>query len=374
MKKTLSLFLVFFMLFALVSTVSAAEQPITVKINGETQTYNQPPVIKSGSTLVPLRGIFESLGASVFYDASTKKIHATKGSTVVELQLGKKEALVNGKKVTLSVAAEVMNGSTMVPLRFISESLGANVVWDGATRTITITSKQSTYKSVTDYQGTWISNSQRLDIYFVEKDLIRVFYYYDTGTQSGPYWYDYAYARIDSEGIADFTAYNEAGDRFFFGGVTLLNDEVHLELIDLTTEKEMNVTFTKHDKNVFGNTKLTTSKENQAKLKNLADEFVKTINNQDVKGYLSLIDSNSPDFDTLVEMLETEEITETVKLVSFNLLFGDDEYVAAKVTETYTSKDSSDPYTYTATSIKSFVNVDGKWKLGMATYVDFYFE
>lgn len=124
LKKTLSLFLVFFMLFALVSTVSAAEQPITVKINGETQTYNQPPVIKSGSTLVPLRGIFESLGASVFYDASTKKIHATKGSTVVELQLGKKEALVNGKKVTLSVAAEVMNGSTMVPLRFISESLG----------------------------------------------------------------------------------------------------------------------------------------------------------------------------------------------------------------------------------------------------------
>lgn len=116
----------------------ASNSKITVTINGTKQSYAQPPVMKSGTTLVPLRGIFESLGAKVDYNAKTQAITATKGSTKVKLTIGSKKATVNGKSITLAVPAQTINGSTMVPLRFVSEALGANVNWNPSTNTVTI--------------------------------------------------------------------------------------------------------------------------------------------------------------------------------------------------------------------------------------------
>jgi len=139
MKKTLVLTLILSMILAAFAGLAgAAEQEITVVIDGRTQTYTQAPVIKNGTTLVPLRGIFEALGATVTYDSATKKIVGKKADIEVVLVLGQKKATVNGKTVELAQAAQVMNGSTMVPLRFIGQSLGADVEWEGATKTIWI--------------------------------------------------------------------------------------------------------------------------------------------------------------------------------------------------------------------------------------------
>lgn len=90
--------------------------------------------------MVPLRGIFEALSADVLYDAATRSIKATKESTIVQLQLGSRTALINGRTVYLDVPADTVGGRTMVPLRFVSESLGADVKWSGATRTVLISS------------------------------------------------------------------------------------------------------------------------------------------------------------------------------------------------------------------------------------------
>lgn len=114
-----------------------------VYINGEIQYFNQSAYIKNGTTLVPMRGIFEALGASVQFDNGTKKITGIKDGKTIVLTVGNKKAYIKSNGVTgsvdLSHPAEITNGSTMVPLRFISESLGATVKWDSEFRNVEIT-------------------------------------------------------------------------------------------------------------------------------------------------------------------------------------------------------------------------------------------
>lgn len=96
------------------------------------------PAIIGGSTLVPLRFIGEVLGAKVDWDSADKKITYTLGNKVVILWIGKKEALVNGSTMTMSAAPTIVSGKTLVPLRFIGEALGASVEWIATSKTIMI--------------------------------------------------------------------------------------------------------------------------------------------------------------------------------------------------------------------------------------------
>jgi alpha-tubulin suppressor-like RCC1 family protein len=111
---------------------------ISVILNGETLSFEQLPVIKNGVTMVPMRKIFETLGATIQYEESTRTITATKEDTVVTLQIGSDIMTVNGKQMKLEVAPGLINGHTMVPVRAVSESLKSEVTWDAATLTIFI--------------------------------------------------------------------------------------------------------------------------------------------------------------------------------------------------------------------------------------------
>jgi len=114
--------------------------PIIVLLNGSPMTFDVPPQIISGSTMVPMRAIFNELGATVSWDGPTRTITATRGSDVVALTIGATHATFNGGSRPLNQPAVIVGGSTLVPLRFVSEALGANVRWDGATRTVAIMS------------------------------------------------------------------------------------------------------------------------------------------------------------------------------------------------------------------------------------------
>ncbi len=127
-------------LLSLVLAPAASAQGISVQLDGRNLNFDQPPAMIDGRLLVPLRGIFEALSADVLYDAPTRSIKATKGDTVVQLQLGSRTALIDGRTVYLDVPADTVGGRTMVPLRFVSESLGADVKWNGATKTVVIAS------------------------------------------------------------------------------------------------------------------------------------------------------------------------------------------------------------------------------------------
>jgi hypothetical protein len=117
---------------------ASADAGISVFINGERQTYSQMPILEGGSTLVPMRGVFQALGAEVAWDGTTQTITAATEDTTVQLTLNRKTALVNGKEIAVSIPAKIVGGSTLVPLRFVSEALGANVRWEEATATVRI--------------------------------------------------------------------------------------------------------------------------------------------------------------------------------------------------------------------------------------------
>jgi Copper amine oxidase N-terminal domain/Ankyrin repeats (3 copies) len=137
MKKVLSALLVSSLLFA-GSGVVVAEEPIVVQIDGVKQTYDQPPMMINNRTMVPLRGIFEALGATIAWDDATQSVTATKSKLVIKMQVGANTATVGKRTVKLDQPAVVVNNRTLVPVRFVSESLAARVEWDGAKNTVLI--------------------------------------------------------------------------------------------------------------------------------------------------------------------------------------------------------------------------------------------
>ena len=127
-------------LAALSLAVPAAHaQNINVTVDGDVVPFSgQQPIQQYGTVLVPLRGVFEKLGAKVAFDGGSRTILAVRGATSVELKIGSRDARVNGQPRTLSLPAQEVRGSTLVPLRFVSEALGAGVRWNGASRTVII--------------------------------------------------------------------------------------------------------------------------------------------------------------------------------------------------------------------------------------------
>jgi hypothetical protein len=102
---------------------------IKVKVNGNLIYLDQPPVMDKGRVLVPMRTIFELFGSEVDFNQQTKTIKATRGKTIISLPLNSKQVTVNGVKKSLDTPAKSIKGRTLVPLRFVSETLGSNVKW-----------------------------------------------------------------------------------------------------------------------------------------------------------------------------------------------------------------------------------------------------
>jgi len=116
----------------------------TFIVNGVQNTLDSPPVIKNNRTLLPIRVIIEALGGSVSWDGTEKKVTITLKETTIQLWIGKPTAKVNGTDSPIDatnpkVVPEIINGRTMLPLRFVTENLGCDVQWDGTTKTVTIT-------------------------------------------------------------------------------------------------------------------------------------------------------------------------------------------------------------------------------------------
>lgn len=106
-----------------------------------------PPRAENGRVLVPLRAIFEALDASVNWDDNSKTITAGNKNSI-KLTVGKRTAFINGRAVELDVPAKIIKGRTLVPLRFVSEALGAAVEWQEESRTVVISYLQLDYSKV----------------------------------------------------------------------------------------------------------------------------------------------------------------------------------------------------------------------------------
>lgn len=112
--------------------------PVTVYVNDIELYFDAEPTIVNGRTMVPMRKIFETLGAEISWDGKERKVTAVRGDVTVAISIGKGEALINGEAVTLDAPAMIQNDRTLVPLRFVAEALDCDVDWDHAKRRVII--------------------------------------------------------------------------------------------------------------------------------------------------------------------------------------------------------------------------------------------
>lgn len=143
-RGILTLLTIAAMLLGLMGNASA-ETPITVKVNGsEIQFPDAHPFIdpSSGRTMIPIRFVSEELGAHVSWNQTTKVVSMLKPGTTtlsIFLKIGENKAKVNGIDKVFDAKAVLVNNRTFVPLRFVSETMGAKVEWLAAERTVVIT-------------------------------------------------------------------------------------------------------------------------------------------------------------------------------------------------------------------------------------------
>lgn len=154
-KKVMSALAVSAMLMsALPTSVMDAAARISIYINGTEVPAVQAPVMKAGRVLVPLRSIFEGIDAEVQFNNRTKTITATRGDQEVKLTLGSKAAYINGQLNVMDVPASTIKGSTMVPIRFVSEAFGEKVYWNSRSQRVDV---KTTYTPETPVDDTQFS-------------------------------------------------------------------------------------------------------------------------------------------------------------------------------------------------------------------------
>lgn len=132
---------------------------VNLTIDGQTVALAHPAVMYRGRIMVPLRGVFENLGATVNYDSISRQITARRSGTDIVLALGGLMATINGETRPLDVAPLNADGTVMVPLRFVSEALGAQVTWQAGTRTVSIVNRPVGI-DVVNLQGTLVNPSE----------------------------------------------------------------------------------------------------------------------------------------------------------------------------------------------------------------------
>lgn len=133
-------------------------EEVYLNVNGNRiENLSMPPIIFNGTALVPAREVFEPLGAVVDWKKDQEEVLIAYKDNIISIGINDKFVNVNGKEVSVSVPAKIINNKTMIPTRFIAESLGLYVNWDSNTRIITI----SEPKSVSNVETTTEINSEK---------------------------------------------------------------------------------------------------------------------------------------------------------------------------------------------------------------------
>jgi len=162
MKKLgLCLTVFLFAVIAFASVANAAQNitetpDVKIIIDGEKGTYSDVTIIADGRTLLPLREVLTKLGVQnddehIIWDGAKRSVTVKKDDKVIYLEVGNTVATVNGKEFTIDVPPIIYakNNRTYIPARFVAESLGKEVVWDGDTRSVLIADKE-TYNQIKD--------------------------------------------------------------------------------------------------------------------------------------------------------------------------------------------------------------------------------
>ncbi len=141
----------------LLSVPAMAQDDIKVFVDRAQITFDVPPQLIGGRTMVPLRAIFEAIGAEVSWDGPTKTVTAYNEAYQVKATIGDNTMYVNGNPRQMDIAPMVVNDRTLVPARFVAEAFNCDVNWDGNTKTVFITTKEVDYSQLE--QDSWQSDN-----------------------------------------------------------------------------------------------------------------------------------------------------------------------------------------------------------------------
>ncbi len=139
---------------------AGAGAAIGVCVDGEDLLLDVPPIIVSGRTLVPLRGVFEALGAAVHWVPETRTVVVESNGRRLELPVGAQTAMLDGMHLALDVPARIHHNRTMVPIRFVSETLGAKVHWLAHTRTVVVESMPLPFQHLREVAAYYVQFSE----------------------------------------------------------------------------------------------------------------------------------------------------------------------------------------------------------------------
>lgn len=136
MKKLITLFLTAFLALTVMVFPASAAGEIKVVLDGKEISFDQPPVIVNDRTMVPMRAIFEALGAEVDWNEETRTATGSKCGIYIDFQIDEPYMLKNTINIELDAPATLINGRTMLPVRAVAESFGVEVSWEAETRTV----------------------------------------------------------------------------------------------------------------------------------------------------------------------------------------------------------------------------------------------
>ena len=142
-NKFLSIIFVLLIGITCIVTPVFASNQVNVVLDGELLNFDVPAQIVDGRTMVPVRAILEALGMTVEWNGDTQTVTASKKGVIIALTINDTTVKRNTIEQTVDVPAQIIDGRTLVPVRFVSEFAGAMVEWDGATRTVYIQSTNS---------------------------------------------------------------------------------------------------------------------------------------------------------------------------------------------------------------------------------------
>lgn len=148
MRKLLCTLLSLLLMVGAMVPAKAEENSIKVVLDGRQLSFDVEPMLIGGRTMVPLRAIFEALGATVLWDETTKTVSAYNEAYYVKATIDKQDMYVNGQVRKMDIAPMIIDERTLVPARFVAEAFNCQVDWNGDNKTVSILSREIDYNNL----------------------------------------------------------------------------------------------------------------------------------------------------------------------------------------------------------------------------------
>ena len=226
-KFSISMLTVITAMVMLFSCVANAARPIKVLVGGEKIESDVAPIIVEDRTMLPVRAVFEAIGAKVDYVAEEQKVIATKGDITVEFVINSNVMKINGEEKELDVPAMIKDDRTLVPIRACAEAFDLKVDWNGNTNTVRIKKSVSLESETNIAKYTYDENGNKVYAEYFDGAVTK--YTYDENSNmvysenSTGFWRKYTYDENgnkvyyeNSKGFWEKYAYDENGNKVYY--------------------------------------------------------------------------------------------------------------------------------------------------------------